>query len=74
MLSNAIDTDSSVQTSLEMVEVVENVGNHESELKGLLAGFRGRPGLDSGTLRVFPERPGMSILVRIGHPEWGDIH
>ena len=29
----------------------------------------GRPGLDSGTLRVFPERPLTSISVRICWPE-----
>ena len=29
----------------------------------------GRPGLDPGTLRVFPERPGTSISVQICWPD-----
>jgi hypothetical protein len=29
----------------------------------------GRPGLDPGTLRVFPERPGTSIIVQICWPD-----
>jgi hypothetical protein len=29
----------------------------------------GRPGLDPGTLRVFPERPGTSISVQIFWPD-----
>jgi hypothetical protein len=29
----------------------------------------GRPGLDPGTLRVFPERPGTSISVQIYWPD-----
>ena len=31
----------------------------------------GRPGLDPGTLRVFPERPGTSISVQICWPDEG---
>jgi hypothetical protein len=42
------------------------VGIHERERSGPLVG---RPGLDPGTLRVFPERPGTSIYVQIWWPD-----
>ena len=38
-------------------------------VQSLLVGLVGRPGLDPGTLRVFPERPGTSISVQICWPD-----
>ena len=45
---------------------VATVGMHERERSGSSVG---RPGLDPGTLRVFPECPGTSISVQICWPD-----
>ena len=41
------------------------LGSTSVNVQGLMVG---RPGLDPGTLRVFPERPGTSISVQICWP------
>jgi hypothetical protein len=47
--------------SFQLVSVT-TVGVRERNRSGILVG---RPGLDPGTLRVFPDRPGTSISVQI---------
>jgi hypothetical protein len=55
--------------SFQLVNVA-TVGNHERERSESSGGpLVGRPGLDPGTLRVFPERPGTSISVQICWPD-----
>src|SRR5664280_724716 len=48
---------------------VATVGIHERERSESSGGFSGPPGSRSGTLRVFPERPGTSISVQICWPD-----
>ena len=53
-----------------MVVVAATVGMHELYRSGLLVGLLvGRPGLDPGTLRVFPECPGTFLSVQICWPD-----